>query len=191
MLLTPRLAYEREFFGLGIANFGPGAALFRRESFLALGRFPEAGPHSDGVFWLKVCARVNVLLAYGDLYWYREHPDQHLRGRNAAYDAALIQSKWLEALDAPECPLPPADRERAKRNVAGRILRALSRDLRGRRWHLAWFRLRHAGLSWREWLRYAGRPHASVEAGSPRTPGGEVVIPDAMRRRPDAQVGPR
>ena len=107
MLLTPRMAYEREFFGLGVANFGPGCALFRRDAFAALGGFSDEGPHSDELFWLKACARVNTLLAPGDLFWYRVHADQHLRSPQAAYDGATIQWKWFEALDAPECPLPP------------------------------------------------------------------------------------
>ena len=184
MLLTPRMAYEREFFGLGVANFGPGCALFRRDAFAALGGFSDEGPHSDELFWLKACARVNTLLAPGDLFWYRVHADQHLRSPQAAYDGATIQWKWFEALDAPECPLPPADRERAKRNVAGKIIRALLLDVRRRQWHLALFRIRHARLSWRDWLRYASRPSALPDAGSPRMPNGDIVIPAALRRPP-------
>ena len=189
MLLTPRLAYEREFFGLGLVNFGPASALFRRDVFDALGRFPEAGPHSDMQFWLKACARVNTLLAYGDLFWYREHQGQHLRRADAGYDGASIEWKWFEALDAPECPLPPADRERAKRNAARRILRVAFRDAKRWRWHLVWFRLQHARLSLRQWIRYAGRPHASAEAGTPRTPDGQLVIAAALRRRSQATGG--
>jgi len=102
----------------------------------------------------------------------------------AIYDGATIQWKWFEALDAPECPLPPADRERAKRNVAGKIIRALLLDVRRRQWHLALFRIRHARLSWRDWLRYASRPSALPDAGSPRMPNGDIVIPAALRRPP-------
>ncbi len=183
MLLTPRLAYQREFFGLGLFNFGPGAALFRREALLALGGFPEQGSHSDTLFWLSICARVNILLVYGDLYWYRLHQDQEMQGPKAAYEGAAVAWKWLEALDHSDCPLTGEEREAAKRNVVGRILRAMVRDLRRRRWHLAWFRASHARLSWRDWLRYAGRPHASLDAGTPRTPDGEFNIPTVLRIR--------
>jgi glycosyltransferase involved in cell wall biosynthesis len=189
MLLTPRQAYEREFFGMGMTNFGPAAALFRRDAFEALGGFPDEGPHSDELFWLKACARVNTLLAYADLFWYRVHAEQHLRGAGAAYDGAVIQSRWVEALNAPDCPLPAADRERAKTSLAGRILRSVFRDLRGGHLHLAWFRLRHAGFSVTEWLRYASRPSTVSDAGSPRTPDGDIVIPAAIRRPPDAAGG--
>src|SRR4029077_6274324 len=37
MLLTPRLAYEREFLGSGLFQQGPASALFRTDPFRALG----------------------------------------------------------------------------------------------------------------------------------------------------------
>jgi glycosyltransferase involved in cell wall biosynthesis len=185
MLMTPRLAYQREFFGTGQFSFGPAAALFRRQTFLELGGFPNEGPHSDWLFWLNACRRVNTLLTCGDLFWYRVHEGQHLHGRDAAYDAAMLEWKAFEALDAPECPLSPEEREVAKRNTAGRILRSAYRDLRRGRWHLAAFRLRHARLSVRDWLRYGRWPRGAMTAGVPLTPDGEVLIPAALRvRRP-------
>ena len=185
MLLTPELAYLREFLGTGLFNLGPSAALFRREAFLALGGFPDEGPHSDWLFWLKACRQVNTLLISGDLFWYRMHEGQHLRGEGADYDAAQLEWKSFEALAAPDCPLSPADRERARQNTTGRVLRAAYRDARRGRWHLAAFRLRHARLSWQEWLRYGRRPRAAMAAGTPLTPDGEVLIPTALRlRRP-------
>jgi glycosyltransferase involved in cell wall biosynthesis len=186
MLLTPRLAYQREFFGTGLASLGPAAALFRRDAFLALGGFPDEGPHSDWLFWLKACREVNTLLIYGDLYWYRIHAGQHLRGPDADYDAAVLEWKVFEALDHPRCPLTPAERDRAKQNAAGRILRVAWRDVRGGRWRLAAFRLRHTRLTIRDWLRYGRHPHADRTAGTPLTPSGEVVIPAALRTPPPA-----
>ncbi len=183
MLLTPRLAYQREFFGEGLCNFGPAAALFRREAFHALGGFPDCGSHSDTLFWLGACARVNVLLVYGDLYWYRTHAGQELRGAKAAYQGAALEWRWREALDRPDCPLSADERERAKRNAVGRILRSIVRDLRGGQLRLAWFRIRHTRLSWRQWLSYASRPRVSPEAGTPLTSDGEVVIAEALRTR--------
>ena len=188
MLMTPLLAYQREFFGTGQFNFGPAAALFRRQAFLDLGGFPNEGPHSDWLFWLKACRRVNTLLIYGDLFWYRVHEGQHLRGRNAGYDAAVLECRSFEALDDPDCPLSPAERERAKQNAAGRILRAAYRDVRHGHWHLAAFRLRHARLGWRDWARYGRRPQVSTMAGTPRASDGDILIPAALRvRRPGDQ----
>src|SRR5262249_7863399 len=52
MLLTPRLAYEREFLGAGLFHLGPAGAMFRTEAFRELGGFPTAGVVSDYLFWL-------------------------------------------------------------------------------------------------------------------------------------------
>jgi glycosyltransferase involved in cell wall biosynthesis len=183
MLLTPQLAYRREFFGAGVVSLGPAAAMFRRAAFLATGGFPDEGPHSDWLFWLKACREMNTLLVPGDLYWYRIHEGQHLLGHAAAYDAAALEWKTFEALDHPACPLTPEEREAAKQNSAGRILRAVWRDVRAGRWHLAAFRLRHARLTLREWLRYGRRPHASRFAGTPLTADGRILIPDGLRLR--------
>ena len=73
MLLTPRLAYEREFFGLGIVQLRAGRGAVPARRVRRARRFPGGGSHSDELFWLNACARVNVLLVYGDLFWYRIH----------------------------------------------------------------------------------------------------------------------
>src|SRR5581483_2829791 len=39
MLLTPRLAYEREFFGTGVFQLGPASAMFRTDFFRDMGGF--------------------------------------------------------------------------------------------------------------------------------------------------------
>ena len=83
MLLSPRDAYRREYLGFGMFMLGPAAALFRRAVFETLGRFPEAGPHSDHLFWLQACRYVPVLLVPGDLFWWRMHAGQHLRSPQA------------------------------------------------------------------------------------------------------------
>src|SRR3954452_11951093 len=78
MLLTPKLAYEREFLGSGLFHLGPAAALFRADAFRDLGGFPTAGVASDYLFWLDACAKANVLLVSADLFYYRIHPGQEL-----------------------------------------------------------------------------------------------------------------
>ena len=183
MLLTPELAYQREFLGAGMFNLGPAAALFRREALLELGGFPDEGPHSDWLFWLKACRRLNTLLIAADLFWYRVHEGQHLQGQDAAYDSASLEWTSFDALEAADCPLSAADRERAKRNVTGRILRAAWRDVRRGHWRLAAFRLRHARLGWRDWLRYGRRPQVARMAGTPLMPDGSVLVHRALRPR--------
>jgi hypothetical protein len=171
MLLTPRLSFEREYLGFGLFHLGPAAALFRRQAFVDLGGFPEEGVHSDTIFWLGACARVNIVLVSGDLFYYRVHPGQELQSASARYDSARDEARYWRVLDDPSCPLQPADREVAKRNKTALFAKHILRDLRGGHWHLAWFRFRHAGLSLGEWVRYLRRPRRSAAAGTPAATG--------------------
>jgi len=103
MLLTPRLAYQREFFGNGTGTSVPAAALFRRDAFLELGGFPDEGPHSDWLFWLKACREVNTLLIYGDLYWYRIHEGSICEAPTPDMMPPSSNGKSVEALNHPDC----------------------------------------------------------------------------------------
>jgi glycosyltransferase involved in cell wall biosynthesis len=172
MLLTPRLSFAREYLGFGLFQVGPSCALFRRQAFFELGRFPEAGVHSDRLFWLRACAKVNVLLVCGDLFWYRVHAGQELQTEIAERDRARIESHFWSVLHDPACPLDPSEREIAKRNVAALAAKHIVGDLRSYRLGLAWFRLRHCGLSATDWPRYLRRPRRTPAAGTPRA--GEV-----------------
>jgi hypothetical protein len=167
MLLTPRLAYAREYLGHGLFQVGPSCALFRREAFLELGRFPEAGSQSDGLFWMRASARVNVLLVPGDLFWYRIHPGQELQAEKSHYDTAILERDFWRALDSPACPLTAAEREQAKRNSTARLLKRMLTDLRGGRPTIAWTRFRRSGRTLAEWIRYARRQRRDIAAGCP------------------------
>ncbi|HEX6985112.1 MAG TPA: glycosyltransferase family A protein, partial [Planctomycetaceae bacterium] len=181
MLLTPRMCYQREFLGAGMFSAGPSCALFRTEAFRRLGGFPPFGVASDGVFWLRACARCHVVLAPGDLFWYRTHPGQELHSDRAAGDyARAIGERW-RALNDPSCPLTEDERELAKQNAAAGILKLTARDLRRGRWRPMMTRLRHAGLGPLDWLRYARRPRRELFAGTPRDADGDYVIPAWVR----------
>jgi hypothetical protein len=187
MMLTPRLAYQREFLGSSMFNAGPAGAIFRAETFRALGGFPDAGPASDYVFWLHACARVPVLLLPADTFWYREHAEQEIRRPAAALRyAQSVRDTWA-ALAAPECPLTADEREQARRNVLWTHLKAIRRDLRARRFALARGRL-VAGPTPAEWLRYLRRPRRDRLAGTPRDAQGDYVLP---RELPMPDPGPR
>jgi glycosyltransferase involved in cell wall biosynthesis len=167
MLLTPALAYEREYLGTGLFHLGPSCALFRREAFHELGGFPDRGVASDYLFWLSACARVNVLLVPADLFYYRVHPDQLLTDpRNDEEYARATADAWT-MLNSPECPLSPADRERAKRNLAYALVRGAYRHLKRRRPRSAAAVIRYAGLHAMDWLRYLRPPRRNAFAGTP------------------------
>lgn len=167
MLLTPRLAYEREYLGSGLFHLGPSAAMFRTEAFRELGGFPIAGVASDYLFWIKACAVVNVLLVPANLFYYRMHPGQELVSANALKDYAESAATAWTLLNSPACPLTGESLERAKRNFVFSQARGIYRHLRAGRFGAAIVAGRHVGLSLADWLSYLRPPSRATMAGTP------------------------
>jgi glycosyltransferase involved in cell wall biosynthesis len=179
MLLTPRQAFQREFFGAGLFMCGPPGAIFRTDVFRELGGFVDHGVPSDHLFWLRACARVNVLLLPADLFWYRMHPSQEFQSARAQLEYAQVFGASWRALDAPDCPLTPEEREQAKRNRVYHLAKRTTEDLRRARWTTVHTRLRTSGLTLRDWLKYLRRPRRDQMAGTPVDANGEYVIPQS------------
>jgi glycosyltransferase involved in cell wall biosynthesis len=177
MLLTPRMAYQREFFGGGLFMCGPAGALFRAEAFRRLGGFPDQGVPSDSLFWLHACATEPVVLLPADLFWYRMHASQELQSAKGQREYARVAGAFWRALDAPECPLTPAERERAKRNRAFHLAKRTLQDLRRGRVRFAWDRLRQSHMNAIDWLRYLRPPVRETFAGTPWGADGDFVTP--------------
>jgi hypothetical protein len=183
MLLTPRMCYQREFLGSGMFNGGPASALFRREMFEAVGGFGEFGAASDYVFWIAACARYPVLLLPGNLFWYRQHSGQELQGAGAARDYARVPQHAWRALSAPECPLEPAEREQAKRNLAFITARTIWRHVKRREWSLASLCFRSSGMTAGEWVTYLRRQRRTWLIGTPLAGDGEFLDPAWLQQR--------
>jgi hypothetical protein len=167
MLLTPSLAYEREFLGSGVFHLGPGSAMFRAEVFRELGGFPLAGAASDYLFWLDACTKVNALLVPGNLFYYRVHAGQELASPKSALDYARSAGAAWTMLNSSLCPLTAEAREQARRNFAYCQARGAFRHFRRR--HFAWSVavVRHSRMSVIDWLRYLRPPRRSASAGTP------------------------
>lgn len=187
MLLTPRMAYQREFLGEGMFMCGPAGALFRAEVFRELGGFVDEGAPSDHLFWMRACTRVNILLMPADLFWYRIHPSQEFQSEKAQREYARVAGAAWRALHAPECPLTPEEREQAKRNRVYHVARRTLEDLRYGRAAFAWQRLRHSGIRFDEWVRYLRRPRRDPFAGTPFDDDGAFATPGWVRCRESAQ----
>jgi hypothetical protein len=187
MLLTPRMAYQREFFGDGMFMCGPAGALFRTEVFRELGGFVDHGASSDHLFWMRACTKVNVLLLPADLFWYRVHESQEYQSPRAQRDYARVTGLVWRALDAPECPLTAEEREQAKRNRAFHLAKRTLQDLRRGRWQFAWARLRQSNMTAGDWLRYLRPPARQMFAGTPLGPDGQFVTPDWTSPEPQPE----
>lgn len=167
MLLTPSLAYKREFLGSGLFHLGPGSALFRAEVFRELGGFPLAGAASDYLFWLDACTTVNALLVPGNLFYYRVHAGQELASPKSALHYAQSAGAAWTMLNSSRCPLTAGARELAKRNFAYGQARGAFRHFRRRRFASSAAILRHSRMSVIDWLRYLRPPRRSASAGTP------------------------
>lgn len=171
MLLSPRLAYLREYLGQGMFFGGPATGLFRTEVLRTLGGFPLKGVGSDYCFWLKACAKFHTLLVPADLFWYRTHPGQELVSARAARDYAVAQGEGWRALNDRECPLDGSELEEAKRRFTYRLMRLSWRDVRRGRFGPVHARLRSAGIRWRDWLRFPPARTIALDAGTPMADG--------------------
>jgi len=167
MLLTPRLAYEREYLGTGLFQAGPASALFRTEVFHSLGGFPDEGVASDMFFWIYACARVNVLLVPGDLFYYRVHAGQELAKPENTIRYAQARGAAWKVLNSPECPLDPAVLDRAKTNFLWAAVRDAYRQCRAGRIGAAAAIVRFLGLDVADWIRYLRPPSRNPNAGTP------------------------
>jgi hypothetical protein len=177
MLLTPRMAYQREYFGNGMFSSGPAGAVFRTDVFRRLGGFDDVGVASDTSFWIRACTTEHVLLLPADLFWYRMHPGQEFQSENAQHDYAKTSGWYWQALDAPECPLTSDERERAKRNRAYHLAKRTLQDVRRGRWTFALERLRLSNMTPVDWVRYLRRPEWHALAGTPLTADGDFITP--------------
>jgi Glycosyl transferase family 2 len=178
MVLTPRMAYQREFFGAGLFMCGPSGALFRADAFRALGRFDDFGAASDYRFWLRACARVNVALLPADLFWYRLHAGQEMQSQAAVQEYARAARATWDALNASDCPLTGDEREQARTVALFRVAKLAARDCRAGRFALASYRMRESGATPSDWLRYLRLPRRDRFAGTPLDGDGEFAIPD-------------
>ncbi len=171
MLLTPRLAYEREFLGSGLFQQGPASALFRADAFRALGGFPDVAYAGDYLFWLRVCASVNVLLVPGDLFYYRVHAGQEVaKPASVAAYARATADAW-RMLNSAECPLQGEALEIGKRNFVFSQARALFRQVRAGRVLTAAVIVQHLGLGLGDWVCYLRPPRRTAMAGTPPAEG--------------------
>jgi hypothetical protein len=167
MLLSPRLAYEREFLGSGLFQQGPASALFRADVFRELGGFPEVTYAGDYLFWLRACARVNVLLVPGDLFYYRVHAGQEIAKPESLVAYARGAAEAWRVLNSDQCPLTGDALDRGKRNFVFSQARGIYRHLKAGRVRDAALIGRHVGLSLGDWVSYLRPPRRTATAGTP------------------------
>jgi glycosyltransferase involved in cell wall biosynthesis len=169
MLLTPSLAYEREFLGSGLFQQGPASALFRADAFRDLGGFPEINYSGDYLFWMHACATVNVLLVSGDLFYYRIHAGQEAANPANSLAQAHASAEAWRMLNSEACPLSGETLAIAKRNFVFTQARGIVRNLKRRRFRAATDIAHHCGLGALDWMSHLRPPRRNSTAGTPTT----------------------
>lgn len=114
LVLSPEMAYERHFLGLGLFAAGPLGAIIHRERFESIGRFSGARYVGDIEAFLALGARFPVVVIQRDLVWWRTHEGQEY-GQGTTSGAYLESTFDLEAraLNDKACPLPDPKRRDA------------------------------------------------------------------------------
>jgi glycosyltransferase involved in cell wall biosynthesis len=159
-LLSPRKAYRKEFLGDGCMGSGPTGAIIRRDPFMQAGGFEMWGVLSDTECWYRLSARWPIVLLPPSLVWWRRHEGQEFTRGDA--DIVYLEKGLavaMKALNANDCPLDDAERERAKQRIRHRYSRRLmSAAIKGPKRKAAIDAMRNSGLSTAE-LIGAFRPH--------------------------------
>lgn len=176
MLLTPELAFEREFLGIGLFNGGPANALFRTDVFREMQGFEDIGAGSDHLFWMRACSRHSVLLTYTDLFFYRVHQGQEISSVAARRSYAKLHGLVWQFLQSPAVPISGAMLTRAKMNWLWIIAKLTLRSVRAGEFDEARTRLKQANISVGDWLKYLRVPQRRSDGGTPQEYGnrGEV-----------------
>ncbi len=177
MLLTPQMAYRREFLGGGLFHCGPSGALFRTEVLRDHGGFPLRGAASDFCFWINACRTTSVLLVPGDLFWYRVHDGQELANPAAVRDYATTTGESWRALLSEDCPLSGEELAHAKRACTHQLLRLAYQDARAGRWSLVRFRVKVAGIRFVDLVRFPPQRCDDPKTGSPVDDNGDYIVP--------------
>lgn len=188
MLLSPQMAYRREFLGGGLFHCGPAGALFRTDVLRARGGFPSRGAASDFYFWISACQTTSALLVPGDLFWYRVHDGQELASPAAAREYATTTGESWRALGSPDCPLSGDDLRQAKRACTHQLLRLCYQDARAGRWSLIRVRVKAAGIRFRDFVRFPPKRRDDPKTGSPVDDDGDYVVPVRLGEPREADV---
>ena len=177
MLLSPKLAYQREFLGFGCFGNGPACALFKTKVLKEYGGFTPQKQHSDYYFWLDFCKIHHFVLAPPGLIWFRVHDGQEgqHKGHEDECYIDMYNAAW-DHLHSKDCPLDANDLHQAKINLIHLMVKKAYYDIRKNLWLLAIKKLISYKPTFWEWIKYFRRPRFHLYAGTPRNENGEVLI---------------
>jgi glycosyltransferase involved in cell wall biosynthesis len=132
--LSPKEAYEYNYFGPGLFLKAPLSSIIKREVFEQSGGFATLRMVGDFEMWHRLARNFPVVLMPHGMVWYREHNEQEMNSHSqflGAYEA--IKIKYLVEEN---CPLDSravnSILDSSKRHWRREVLKAIIRfDLKG------------------------------------------------------------
>jgi glycosyltransferase involved in cell wall biosynthesis len=118
--LSPKEAYEYNYFGPGLFLKAPLSSIIKREAFESSGGFAPLRMVGDCEMWHRLAQHFPAVLMPHGMVWYREHDEQEMNSHSkfvAVYEG--IKIKYL--LDK-DCPL--------ERPAVNKILHSSKKNLR-------------------------------------------------------------
>lgn len=103
--LRPEEAYERHFFHRELFYRAPGSAIISRMAFETIGGFSGRRHVGDFEFWLKICARFNMVTMPTGLTWDRVHENQEKSLHNPSQKEFMTIERIVDAMQDTHCPL--------------------------------------------------------------------------------------
>ncbi|MBD0276430.1 MAG: glycosyltransferase family 2 protein [Bacteroidota bacterium] len=101
--LTPKEAYEYDYFGPGLFSKGPISSIIKRDVFIRYGGFCSARMVGDFEMWNRLAQKCNVLLMPDGIVWFRRHNEQEMN-EYKKYIKAYEKIK-IDYLKHQNCPL--------------------------------------------------------------------------------------
>jgi glycosyltransferase involved in cell wall biosynthesis len=130
MLLSPKDAYNREYFRSSIFNKSPTSATIRLEVFNRFGGFSGKRHIGDFELWHKLSLTENVLLLPHGIIWSREHEEQESKANRTdsyvLFKYMLVSKEFLKKEQNPlELSLKTKAIKRINRSISRSILRSV------------------------------------------------------------------
>ncbi len=130
MLLSPKDAYNREYFRSSIFNKSPTSATIRLDVFNRFDGFSGKQHVGDFELWHKLSLTENVLLLPHGIIWSREHDEQESKANRTdsyvLFKYMLVSKDFLQKVHNPlELSLKTKAINRINRSISRSILRSV------------------------------------------------------------------
>lgn len=126
-ILTPKQAYEYEYFGPGIFHKAPLSSIIKKEIFDEVGGFEHVRMAGDFEMWNKLAQKYPLLLMSDGIVWHREHAQQESKvlTKNMFIFYGAYEKYRIQYLKHINCPLDEKKVKAAIKKIKKKALKYL------------------------------------------------------------------